>query len=136
MIEENANVSIGTCYAGMAVGIVLCAGEAVLCKFAENYFTRELATGTPFTFDGSKEMIRLGILTICIPIATQIVASIIYGIFKLAQIDVAPVESNAFSSGSVGLGIMFIVSGLLCRHGAEVSQNVTQENQEKQDILE
>ena len=130
LIEENAEISIGTCYAAMAVGIILCAGEAVLCKIAEKYFANELAAGTPFTFDGAKEMIRLGICTICIPVATQMIASIVYLIFRGLMKDVSPMELSAFGSGSVGLGIMFLVSGLLCRHGAEISEPAPQEKQE------
>ena len=42
----------------------ICAGEAVLAKFAEHYFKRELTDGTPFNLGGAKELMRLGILTI------------------------------------------------------------------------
>lgn len=62
ILNTEAEVTIGTVYAAMAAGMILCAGEAVLAKFAEYYFKRELADGTPFTFAGAKEMQRLGIL--------------------------------------------------------------------------
>ena len=62
ILNTEAEVTIGTVYAAMAAGMILCAGEAVLAKFAEHYFKRELADGTPFTFAGAKEMQRLGIL--------------------------------------------------------------------------
>ena len=67
LVQKHAGVSVNTCYAAMAAGIALCAGGAVLAKFEELYFKRELASGTPFTFDGAKELIRLGVLTIAIP---------------------------------------------------------------------
>ena len=130
LIEENAEVSVGTCYAAMATGLILCAGEAVLCKLAGKYFEGELAAGTPFTFEGAKEMIRLGVYTICIPIGTGMVASIVYAVLKLALADVAPLDWSAFGSGSLGLGIMFIISGLLCRHGAEVKEENAQNKAE------
>lgn len=62
--------------------MILCAGEAVLAKFAEHYFKRELVDGTPFDLGGAKELRRLGILAICIPIGTQMLAEIIYAVME------------------------------------------------------
>lgn len=121
MIEKNAEISMGTCYTAMAVGIVLCAGEAVLCKLAEKYFKNELAAGTPFTFDGAKELMWLGICTICIPIGTAVISGIIYGIMSSIFSGVA--DYSFSNATSVGLGVMFIVMSLLCRYGAETTQN-------------
>ena len=123
-LVEKGELSVSTCYATMACGIILCAGEAVLAKFAQRYFTNELKAGTPFTFDGAKELMRLGILAICIPIGTSIVAGICYGIFKLVMPDVGDVEMH--SGVSVGLGIMMIVASLLCRLGAENAEKQKQ----------
>ncbi len=121
MIEKNAEISMGTCYTAMAVGIVFCAGEAVLCKIAENYFKNELAAGTPFTFDGAKELMRLGICTICIPIGTAVISGIVYGIMSSVFSGVADYNISNFTS--VGLGVMFIIMSLLCRYGAEITHN-------------
>ena len=119
LIENNSGYSIGTIYALMSSGIIFCAGEAVLAKFAQRYFENELKAGTPFTFDGAKELIRLGVLAICIPAGTAILASIVYGVFKLLAKDVAAFDLH--DSVSIGMGLMMIIGGLLCRHGAEVS---------------
>lgn len=121
LIEKSADVNLGTGYAAMGMGIVLCAGEAVLCKIAKRYFVNELEAGTPFTFEGAKELIRLGILTICIPLGTTILAALVYGIVNVIYLgDIGDVNLNNF--GSVALGVTFIIVGLLCRHGAEISQ--------------
>lgn len=117
ILKTEADVAVGTVYAAMAAGMILCAGEAVLAKFAEHYFRRELADGTPFTLDGAKEMMRLGVLTICIPIGTQIVAEIVHAVMEQALQDVAPLQLN--SSGALALGVMFLVMSLICRYGAE-----------------
>lgn len=120
LIEKSGKVSLGTCYAAMGMGTVLCAGECVLCKFAKRYFVNELEAGTPFTYDGARELIRLGILTICIPLGTTILAALVYGIMNVVYFgNIGDVNLNNF--GSVGLGITFIVVGLLCRHGSEMS---------------
>lgn len=118
-VEETAHTTIGTCYATMAASIIICAGEAVLSKFAEKYFNHELEIGEPFSFDVAKEMITLGILTIAIPLGTNIVASIVYAIMKAVLENVASFDSDLLSGISISLGLMFVVVGLLCRYGAE-----------------
>ena len=113
--KQAENISEKGVYAAMAAGMIFCAGEAVLAKFAEHYFRRELSDGTPFTSGGAGEMMRLGILAVCIPIGIQIIVSIIYAASRQAvqgTIDFG-------SSGSVALGIMFIVMSVICRCGAE-----------------
>ena len=59
IIEKSGGVNLGTCYAAMGMGAVLCVGECVLAKFAKCYFVNELEAGTPFTYDGAKELMRL-----------------------------------------------------------------------------
>lgn len=121
IVQQEAEVSVGQVYAGLTVGAVFCAGEAVLSKFAEHYFTRELRDGTPFNFGGARELMRLGILAICIPIVTVIAANIANGAFMRTMEGVEPLEDNSF--GSVSLGIMMIVTSLICRYGAEQKDN-------------
>ena len=127
ILQTEAETSLGTVYASMAVGLIFCAGEAVLAKFSEHYFTRELNDGTPFTMDGAKELLRLGILAIAIPVGTQIVAGIVYGIFAAVMRDVAPLEIGTY--GSAGIGIMMIVTALICRYGAELHEGAQQPEQ-------
>ena len=120
ILSIEAGVTAGTAYAAMAAGMILCAGEAVLAKFAEYYFKRELTDGTPFNLGGAKEMQRLGILTICLPIGTQIVAEIVHAVMEQTMQGVAPLQLD--NDGSVTLGIMFIVLSLICRYGAELHE--------------
>lgn len=120
ILNTEAEVTIGTMYAAMVAGMILCAGEAVLAKFAEHYFKHELADETPFTLAGAKEMQRLGILTICLPIGTQIIAEIVYAVMEQTMQGVAPLRLD--SAGSVALGVMFIVMSLICRYGAEMQR--------------
>lgn len=101
----------------MIVAIILCIGEAILSKYSEYYFKRELIDGTPFNIDGANELKTLGILTICIPLVTQILTEIVKGIMK---------ETSTLSldcSGSIMLGLMFIVLSIVCRYGAETLKN-------------
>ncbi len=120
ILDIKAEVSIGAVYAAMAAGMILCAGEAVLAKFAEHYFKRELADGSPFTFAGAKEMQRLGILTICIPIGAQIIAEIVLAVMELTMRIATPMRPD--NAGSVALGVMFLFMSLICRYGAEMQK--------------
>ena len=120
LVEKSAEVSTGTLYTVMAIGVVLCAGEAVLSKIAERYFKCELADGTPFTFDGAKSLIRLGVCTICIPLGTSVVAAIVYAIMKHSFEGVADLNFSDYVSA--GLGVMFIVTGVICRYGAQLRE--------------
>ena len=103
ILSIESGVTTGTAYAAMAAGMILCAGEAVLAKFAEHYFKRKLADGTPFDLGGAKELMRLGILAICIPIGMQMIAEIVYAVMEQALHGVAPFQSDY--SGSVALAM-------------------------------
>ena len=118
IIESHSHMSMPALYTAMAVGIVLCAAEAVLSKFAEIYFKNELADGTPFTRRGAKELMRLGILTISIPLGMVIVCSIGVAIADNFFPEIGKLSYDGYAS--VGVGVMMILSSLFCRYGAEV----------------
>lgn len=120
LIEKHAECSVNSIFGAVAGAAILCVGEAVLCKIAEKYFIKELADGTPFTFDGAKAMLKLGICTIAIPLATTVTAQLADLIVTKA-LGADSILSHS-SSVSVGLGIMFIVTSLICRYGAECTQ--------------
>ena len=80
-------------------------------------FKKELKDGTPFTLSGAKSMMRLGILTMCIPVVVEILIEITYIIMKNVLTNVG--EVNVDMNISFGIGIMFIVTSLICRYGAE-----------------
>lgn len=118
LIENESGMSMPVLYASMAVGIVFCAAEAVLSKFAEIYFKRELADGTPFTMRGAGELQRLGILTVVLPLAAVIVCSAGVAIVGQAYPELDKLSLEGFAS--VGLGVMLIVLSVFCRYGAEL----------------
>ena len=67
-----------------------------------------------------KELIRLGICAICIPLGAQLLAETVYQI--MANVLKGVSELKVESSVSLGLGIMMIIAGFLCRYGAELTQ--------------
>ena len=119
LIENTASLSEPALYAAMATGLLFCAAEAVLSRFAVIYFRNELADGTPFTLRGAKELMRLGVLTIAIPLGTAIVCSI--GIAVADNFYPGLEKLSAGEYSSAGLGIMMLVLSLFCRYGAEVT---------------
>ena len=125
ILSESAGMTLGTLYAAMAEGCILCIGEAVLAKIAENYFRRELAAGTPFTTEGAAELKRLGLWTILLPLGAILIANIMHVIFSIFFQDIADIQTYDFSS--IGLGIGFLVLSQLCKHGAEAASSKTPE---------
>ena len=121
LIEKSDDVSIGTGIASVSVLMVTCIGYAILLKIAEKYFTNELAAGTPFTFEGAKELNLLGLYTICIPLISEFASQIVCQILKRTMTDVVdiPIESAT----TVTLGLVLMLLSLICKYGAEVISN-------------
>lgn len=102
--------TIGVLLADFVFGIT----DGILFFFAARYLKRELADGTPFTAEGAKQVMSLGVKTIVMPLVAITVYAIIYACFDLSQYDKF---SNATS---VVLGIALILVSLILRHGAEI----------------
>ena len=125
LISENTGYEIGAFAAALFGWMIVCAGEAVLAKFAETYFKNELTAGTPFTFAGAREMLRLGILTLAVTAGCAVAGSIVEGIAAgFMNVEKASAMDMYFDGASgIALGVMFIAVSLLCRYGAELTEN-------------
>ena len=118
IIETEAGMPLGNVYGVLASGICILAAEAVLCKFAERYFKHELAAGTPFTLAGAKEMKRLGILAIVLPLAGQVASAIA---LSTAEVMTGVSEGMEVPGEiSLSMGIIFLVMAVVLRYGAEL----------------
>jgi hypothetical protein len=118
LLQNEEGKTVGTLYAYMAAGAIVCIGEGVLAKFAEKYFRRELEDGTPFTLDGAKELLQLGVLSICLPVGAQAAAQIVYKILAKMMEGVEPPELEP--AGSIAVGVLILILSLVCRYGAEL----------------
>lgn len=96
--------------------VFVCAGKAVLAKFAECYFKNELRAETPFTLAGAKELQRLGILALAIPLGS-IAEGLAAGLLNTETATAAELYFD--NEASLVLGLMFLLGSLLCRYGAE-----------------
>lgn len=126
LISEEYGYNIKSITAALSGWLIICAGEAVLAKFAEIYFKNELNAGTPFTSAGAKELLRLGILTIAVPVGSAIAGSIAEGIVAgFMKVEKAAAMDMYFDNdAAIVLGVMFILGSLLCRCGAELKEHV------------
>ncbi len=120
VLKKEADMSLSTLYTVIASAMPLCAGGAVLAKIAERYFSHELAKGTPFNAEGAKELFKLGIWTIVIPLCSLVVANIVQSVMAAFMTDVVKTKLEGWAS--IGLGVAFIIMSLMCRYGSDVSK--------------
>ena len=90
--------------------------EAVVAKFINVYFKHELKAGTPFTFEGAKEMLRLGIITIAVPAGASLAATIVFGIMAAGS----GLDRTFNFEISLGMGLVFLALSPLLKHGTEL----------------
>lgn len=120
ILEKEADISLGSVWAAIAVGAILCIGEFFVSRMAYSYFENELNAGTPFTFEGAKELMHLGISVIWIPIATAVLAQITQSVIAQCTENVEKLSLDGFDS--VTIGIMFIIISVICKYGAELNE--------------
>lgn len=120
LLRDEAGITMGTIWASIFVGLFLSGAQIAISKMACNYFTHELAAGTPFTMEGAKELMRLGINTIWVSLVGVVLASVSQGIIEVLWEDVAPLSMD--NGDSLVLGVCFIIVSVLCRYGAEVQK--------------
>jgi len=127
LISEGTQLGLTSSIFGLVSGLIWCVAEIITSYVAMNYFKRELEVGTPFTYDGAKELFRVGLFGIIVPLAANVVEAIAFGCFAL--IDSQIIESDISSSFDIGLGIAFLVISVLCKHGAELAERLQQPTQ-------
>lgn len=120
ILSEVPEISLGTTYAALAVGLTICLGEIFKAKFAERYFTNELQDGTPFTERGAKEMLRLGIISISISLGTSILSNISHDVISHSFTNVEELEISSFTG--IGLGVAFLIFSVVFRYGASLKE--------------
>ncbi|MCQ2481666.1 MAG: hypothetical protein MJ121_06070 [Clostridia bacterium] len=117
LISDASGISTKELCATLIAGALVCAGQIVVSKYAYQFFDNELKAGTPFTFEGAKELLRLGIITAAVPLACQTISEIVIGIVKFAA--EMPENISYDSEGSVTAGVMCILISFILKYGAE-----------------
>ncbi len=120
LFETSGMSSFSTSVLGCMVGLLSCAGEAILFRMGERYFEHELAAGTPFTQDGAKEIFRWGVASIIVSLAVSVASGIAIGIALIVSPSVADPEITM--SWSLGSGLTLMMLSVIFRHGAELAE--------------
>ena len=107
----------------LCMAAVLCISEIILSQMAVTYFRRELEDGSPFTFRGAKELKRLGLWTIFLPLGVAFVSAVAMTAVAAAVTGADSVNLRfSVETGSIGTGIFLLIVSVFCRHGAETQQ--------------
>lgn len=126
IIKQESGYNITVLSFACTVGTIACLFECVVSKFAEVYFTHQLDAGTPFTYNGAKEIRRLGIICIAAPLCTLITAEIARAIFSIFT--EIPKDIVANEPVALDLGIAFIVASFVFKYGAELMDKTQNNN--------
>lgn len=95
---------------------LMLASEAILLGLTRSYLKSELADGTPFTETGAKQLQKLAIRFIWIPIAA------IAGSEAIAIWQGVKSIGNIGNFGNVITGIVLVLVSLIFRYGAELEK--------------
>lgn len=100
--------------AQLSADVISLALDGVVLCFAAAYLKQELADGTPFTASGAKSLLRLGILTITLPLISAAVSCVIFGAFDV------DISGDCGNGSAIIVGIVLILSSLVFSYGAEL----------------
>ena len=130
IFTEQELQQLSAAYPSCIIGALTCAGEAVCAFFAEKYFKNVQSSGTPFTFDGAKECLHLGCVSIIVSFAVSLAAGIILAIMSLMSMDASQADIEISASLTSGLFLIFL--SFIFKYGAELQQTDTQSSSQEE----
>ncbi len=108
-------------------------GQTVIVFFTYRYLKNEVADGTPFTYRGAKELLRLGIINLSVSVATAVIVSIVV----IIACGLTDTQFSYSSNQSIAGGISIIILSYIFKYGAELNENKkAEENVENMAIEE
>lgn len=107
-IEEKSYLSIGDLYISLAIGLIESIGLCIVSKYSNRYFKNELEVGTPFTLDGAKEILRLGIISLVVPLVTGTLCSAVYEIMKRVSEEITDPKLKFGIPAVMGISFIFL----------------------------
>lgn len=109
-VEFNYNVTLCSCICAT----VACAFEIALYVYVVRFYKHELEIGTPFNLQTVKEMRRLGILHLVLPISAAVVMAIIIACFRI--------NMEMQNVADITMGIVYLIVSYVLEYGAEVQR--------------
>ena len=129
-IIEEAGAPFVTTMFSACISILYCISSAVIFKFAENYFSNELEVGTPFTYDGAKELLRLGLIGLILPLCVSAISSIAFTVTKLFWPILEP--DALIESPSIGIALIVIIISFILKYGADLEEKAQSYSEQTQ----
>lgn len=112
------------------VAVFSCIAGAIIAKLSSVYFSNELEVGTPFTRDGANELLRLGIISLVLPVCVSFITSIAFIVTKLYW----PMLNESALDGtvSIALPLLVILLSFVFKYGAELEEKIQENNDQIQ----
>ena len=107
IMAELGHGSYTASVARLSADVISLALDGVVLCFAVAYLKQELADGTLFTASGAKSLLRLGILSIALPLISAAVSCVIFGVFDVE------VPGDYGNGSTIIVGIVLILSSLV-----------------------
>ena len=118
ILKDESGMTLASMYAAMGAGIISCIGGMIPAIFAERYFKNELKAGTPFTYEGAKEMKRLGVLSIVVPLVSTMLAELVIVVIGNKLGAAGNISISPDNSLSISFGIGLLIMSMIFRYGA------------------
>ena len=125
-----AEIGLESSYFACIAGAVVCAGEAVFAFLAEKYCQSVQKEGTPFSIDGSKQCLRLGIASLIIAVATETALGIASGIVLLFS-ESAAIEADIGGGISLTMGLFLLFLSMIFKYGAELRSSAAEKAEQE-----
>lgn len=119
LVEIGSGDAFVAACAACITGAISCAGTAVLFKFIRKYCEHELADGTPFTYDGSKELFRLGIISMIITAAVSILVGFVWSVCWVFAPEIGAPNDVSLDITS---GLFMLLASCIFKYGAELRE--------------
>ncbi|MBE6984235.1 MAG: hypothetical protein E7434_01225 [Ruminococcaceae bacterium] len=120
MLEEylgyNARLSLTELRVILIGSIVAAVAEILVLLFLSRYFKHELKAGSPFTFEGAKELLWVGIKALII-FAVAMAICCVTRLIAFGNTDLPEIETEMFQVSRHGAELILL--SLLLRFGAE-----------------
>ncbi len=107
---------------------VVSAGQGITFLFATKYAKHILSAGTPFTHEGARKLSILGIIALCVPLGTTLIASIM-------TIGVS-IPTDFSSVVEYGIAVGMILISRFVEYGADLEDEIKAREQVAETVAE
>lgn len=111
LVKELESNKVGI---GLIASSIVLIGQTVAAWFTVRYFKNELTDGTPFTHRGAKELLKVGIINLAVPLGALCIAAVINAIVKT--------DDLFYHSYDISAGITMILLSFVFHYGADLAE--------------